>query len=413
MSGGSTGPFNSGPTAWYHPAGGGAQATAQCAASDSRAGSADCVYVLVSTSGAATITFAFSGTTGGATCYVLEVPYTAGPIQAELPMEADRSAGTSISGPALWLGGANDFVVQAIEATHSITAVGRGYTISGSGPAIAYRSNTTSGAPPIWSQSARGTAAVSAIAFAEYIPVTGGLNPQWIIYNRSGYAGAGEWCGVPANVSVTSSGFLNIASRRQSHTCASIDAAAQSYPYTAGMIATRSFNFLYGTVEFRAKFSGGNGTGSWPIVLMYGASCQESDPTGTDNNCDGREIDIAEFLHSRFTNVNEQIHVPGHNDQCLPTVSDASQQYHTYDLVWSPGSLVFSIDGTKTCTIAQAYVPSVAMYLKVFQWLGGPVAGSINNASLPWTLSIDYIKVVQNGVAIFEDDFTPVVPKPR
>jgi len=399
--------------AWYHPAGGGAQATAQCAAFDSLAGSVDCVYVLASTSGSASVTFTFSTVTGGAKCYVIEVPYTAGPIQAELPMGADRSADTSISGAALWLGGANDFVVQAIQAAHAITAVGGGYTLSGSGPAIAYRSNTTSGAPPTWSQTARGTAAVSGIAFAEYIPVAGGLNPQWIIYHRSGYAGSGEWCGVPANVSITSSGSLNIRSRQQSHTCASIDLAPQSYPYTAGMIAMRSFNFLYGTVEFRAKFSGGNRSGSWPIVLMYGASCQESDPTGTDNNCDGQEIDIAEFLHSRFTTVNEQIHVSGHNDQCLPTVSDASQQYHTYNLVWSPGSLVFSIDGVKTCTIAKTYVPSVSMYLKIFQWLGGPVAGSVNNASLPWTLSIDYIKVVQNGVAIFEDDFTPGVPKPR
>src|ERR1700688_2536707 len=39
MSGGSTGSFNSGPTAWYHPAGGGGQAAAQCAGSDSIAGS--------------------------------------------------------------------------------------------------------------------------------------------------------------------------------------------------------------------------------------------------------------------------------------------------------------------------------------------------------------------------------------
>jgi hypothetical protein len=415
MSGGSTGTFNSGPTAWYHPAGGGGQSTAQCAGSDSIAGSADCAYILVSTSGATTVSFTFSGTTGGATCYVIEVPYTAGPIQAELPMEVDRPASTSISGATLWLGGANDFVLQAIRAAHSVTAVGGGYAISGSGPAIAYLSNTTSGTAPAWTQSALGPAAVFAIAFAEYIPVTGGLSPQWIIYNRAGYSDANQQCAVPADVSVASSGSLNITSRQQSHTCASIDLPPTSYSYTSGMIAMRSFNFLYGTIEFRAKFSGGNATGSWPIVLMYDAVCQESDPTGTDNNCDGQEVDIAEFLNSRFTAVNEQIHVSGgrHNDQCLPAVTDASQHYHTYDLVWSTGSLVFSIDGTTTCTIRQAYVPNAPMYLKIDQFVGGTTGGRISYASLPWTLSIDYIKVIQNDAVVFEDDFSPGAPKPR
>lgn len=185
---------------------------------------------------------------------------------------------------------------------------------------------------------------------------------------------------------------------------------------TAGMIATRSFNFLYGTVEFRAKFSGGNGTGSWPIVLMYSAGCQESDPTGTDNNCDGEEIDIAEFLRSSFKNVNQQMHVSHgtHHDQCLPALTDASQRYHIYNLVWSPGSLVFKIDGVTTCRIIHSYVPSVLMYLKVDQFVGGIAGGTVRDASLPWILSIDYLKVVPNGAIVFEDDFNAsVVQKPQ
>jgi hypothetical protein len=53
------------------------------------------------------------------------------------------------------------------------------------------------------------------------------------------------------------------------------------------------------------------------------------------------------------------------------------------------------------------------MYLKIDQFVGGATGGRINDASLPWTLSIDYIKVIQNGAVVFEDNFTPVVPKPR
>ena len=75
----------------------------------------------------------------------------------------------------------------------------------------------------------------------------------------------------------------------------------------------RNFNFLYGTVEFRAKFGGGVGTGAWPTVWMEDASCQASDPTGTDERCNGQEIDIAEILNSDFTHINQQIHVDNFN----------------------------------------------------------------------------------------------------
>jgi hypothetical protein len=37
---------------------------------------------------------------------------------------------------------------------------------------------------------------------------------------------------------------------------------------------------------------------------MEDASCQASDPTGTDAPCNGQEIDIAEILRSDFKHVN-------------------------------------------------------------------------------------------------------------
>ncbi len=65
------------------------------------------------------------------------------------------------------------------------------------------------------------------------------------------------------------------------------------------------------------KIGGGVGDGAWPAVWMYDSGCQPSDPTGTDNNCNGQEIDIAEFLGT-VTTVNQQIHVDNkaHNDGC-------------------------------------------------------------------------------------------------
>lgn len=168
----------------------------------------------------------------------------------------------------------------------------------------------------------------------------------------------------------------------------------------------RSFNFLYGTLEVRAKFGGGASTGSWPIVWMEDASCQASDPTGTDDRCNGQEIDVAEILNSDFTHVNQQIHVDNYkrHDGCTASTTDTSQNFHVYQLVWSAGSLVFKIDGATTCTINRTYVPNAPMYVKINNFVGG-VGGSVNNSSLPWNTLVDYVRVTQGSAVVFNDDF--------
>lgn len=403
MSGGAAGTLNSGPTAWYHPAGDGRNSAASCAASDSNAGSTDCSYVLVSTAGATAIGFTLSGTSGGGTCFVIEVGYTNGPIQAELPIEADQSASSTPAGVTLWLGGANDFVIQAINGQNSISAVSGGYSITGSGPAVAYLSNTTTATAPNWTESTSGTAAVTGIGFAEYIPISGGLSTRWITFMRSPGDGSTQ-CFAPSNVQTGRKG-LSLSAKFQTESCDGIDTSIQSYNYTGAQIAMRTFNFLYGTVEFKEKLGAEASKGSWPIVMLFDASCQPSAPTGTDDNCNGQEIDIAEYLGS-VTSMNQQIHVNNgaHNDACGASVRDASQNYHTVDLIWSAGSLVWKVDGTTTCRIRQSYVPSAPMFLLIYQELGG-AAGTIDNSSLPWTFNVSYVKVTQGASVVFSDNF--------
>jgi beta-glucanase (GH16 family) len=168
----------------------------------------------------------------------------------------------------------------------------------------------------------------------------------------------------------------------------------------------RTFNFLYGTVEIRAKLGGGENTGAWPVVWMLDASCQPSVPTGTDDNCNGQEIDVAEILKSDFTHVNQQIHVDNYtrNDQCTATISDTSQNFHVYQLDWSEGSLVYKIDGTTTCRISGRYIPSAPMFVMI-DVFAGSYGGDVKNASLPWTTLVDYVKVTQDSRVVFVDDF--------
>jgi beta-glucanase (GH16 family) len=234
-----------------------------------------------------------------------------------------------------------------------------------------------------------------------------GLNGQWIAFNRASAPDSNLQCFRPKNVTV-SVGNLVITTKSELAACSSFDLPFAVYHYTSGFVSMRNFNFLYGTVEFRAKFGGGVNTGAWPVVWMEDASCQASDPTGTDDNCNGQEIDIAEILHSDFTHVNQQIHVDNfsHNDGCNASATDTSKNFHVYQLLWSAGSLVFKIDGTTTCTITQNYVPRAPMYLKIDNFVG-KFGGPVNNSTLPWSTLVDYVKVTQGSTVIFEDDFDP------
>lgn len=234
-----------------------------------------------------------------------------------------------------------------------------------------------------------------------------GLSGQWIAFNRASASNSNLQCFTPNNVSL-SRGNLVITTKAEFATCSSIDLPFAVYHYTSGWVSMRNFNFLYGTVEFRAKFGGGMNTGAWPVVWMEDASCQASDPTGTDDNCNGDEIDIAEILHSDFKHVNQQIHVGNfsHNDGCNASATDTSQSFHVYQLLWSAGSLVFKIDGTTTCTIVGKYVPNAPMYLKIDNFVGR-YGGAVNDSSLPWTTLVDYVKLTQGSTVIFEDDFDP------
>jgi beta-glucanase (GH16 family) len=232
-----------------------------------------------------------------------------------------------------------------------------------------------------------------------------GLDTKWIAFDRAGAPNSKWQCFAPQNISV-SGGHLVIATRTETAKCSSFDLQPATYKYTSGFVSMRRFNFLYGTVEFRAKFGGGSNSGAWPAVWLSDVSCQSSDPTGTDERCNGQEIDVAEILDANFTQVNQQIHVNDlvHNDGCTASTSDASQNFHVYQLVWSPGLLVFGIDGATTCTIAKKFVPNAPMYLKVSMYVGG-YGGPVKESSLPWTTLIDYVKVTQESTVVFEDDF--------
>jgi beta-glucanase (GH16 family) len=212
----------------------------------------------------------------------------------------------------------------------------------------------------------------------------------WVAMNRPGDASNLEvQCYRPGNAAVAG-GELVLTSRA--------DTSCQGYAYTSAMVQWRSFNFLYGTIEVRAREAGG--TGTWPSEWLLGADCQVSNVTTPDNagTCNwpypgSDEIDITEFTDSSPW-VDHQNLITGGNPrhECHPIISDASQSWHVFVLVWQPGVLTWKVDGVVTCTLTQD-VPSHPMFLMINTAIGGAGGGTVDAATLPQVHSVDYVRV--------------------
>ena len=212
---------------------------------------------------------------------------------------------------------------------------------------------------------------------------------KWAPLDRTGDASNGEQqCYSPSHVSV-GGGVLTLST--DASTC------PDGKLYTSGAVQMRSFSFTYGTIEFRSKEAGG--TGTWPAEWLLGTNCQRTNVASADNvsPCDwpnpgSDEIDIAEIMGHDVTTVNQGIHSGGNNGGCRASTSDVSQNWHTYQLVWSPGSLVWKIDGAVTCTQTVG-VPSTPMFMIINTAVGGSGGGPVDPSTLPQTHQVDYVRI--------------------
>jgi hypothetical protein len=241
--------------------------------------------------------------------------------------------------------------------------------------------------------------ATSVLFYDDFLGTT--LDSAWMAMNRHGdYSNSELQCYLPANVTI-SGGFLTITSLVQNQTCGDSTHSPSSWNYTSGMIQWNSLNFTYGTVEYRAKFAGGQGT--WPAIWLLGYNCQASNVQSADNisPCNwpaagSNEIDITEIKNGNFTQPWQNVVNPAGNwITCQPTIADVTQNYHVYDFTWTSTSLTWSVDGVQTCKVTDAgYIPSTPMFLIINTAIGGNGGGTVIK-NLPQPTSVDYIKVTQ------------------
>lgn len=212
------------------------------------------------------------------------------------------------------------------------------------------------------------------------------LAANWAILDRiPDIANSEQQYYLAANVAL-SSGLMTFTSKVQS---------SHTYSYTSGFAFWDTFSYHYGKLRVRARFPGG--TGTWPTIWLLDDSCQAQFHTDPDSGACSTvlEIDIAEPLNSDYSHINQQIHDPfaGQHPQCNTAISDGSVNWHEYGLDWSAGVADFIVDGSVTCHITNN-VPSGSMFLILNVALGG-AGGSINNGTLPTTMQVSSVTLVQ------------------
>jgi beta-glucanase (GH16 family) len=232
----------------------------------------------------------------------------------------------------------------------------------------------------------------------------------WALYN--GYLQNGnneKQYYQPANAT-ESGGYLTI-------TAENANPPVDGYDYTSAYVYMNTFNFLYGTVEVRALMPGG--VGPWPAIWLLGADCQANagGPACNWPYPGSDEIDIAEILNSNLTQINNEVAMisngkivqPFCNSNgnfgtsgARPTITNVSQNWHVYTLIWEPGSLTWQVDGVTTC-YETTLVPSDPMFLIINTAVGG--AGedrAVQNGTLPQTMLVDYVHVTTDSIPIYQ-----------
>ena len=330
---------------------------------------------------------------------VTGVNFTATSVGTTYTISGTISPSAGGSGATVTLSGAAGATTTANSSgVYSFTALGNGsYTVTPSNSGYSY--TPTNQAVTINGASVSGvnfTASASAtVIFYDDFQTDTELSSQWFALDVYSDVNSEAECYKPSQVAIVPGTGLVETAIVQSVSC-----NGHTLPYTSGAIVMAPpFTFLYGTVEFKAKVAGC--TGCWPAIWMLGHLCQPSAPTIYNaNTCDwpnpgADEIDITELLDSNFTSVNQQIHTAGSNAGGRAATTDTSKNFHVYDLVWSPGTLVWKIDGVITQTVTNSFVPSHPMYLIINLAMGGSGGGGVNNSTLPSSTVVEYVKVTQ------------------
>jgi beta-glucanase (GH16 family) len=148
----------------------------------------------------------------------------------------------------------------------------------------------------------------------------------------------------------------------------------------------------YGYWEVRARIPAASGT--WPAFWSL-AYDRMADPS-----LEGWEIDTMEAIDHAPADqraISWNLHIPtasgGDDDrEQIGLGAEMYGGYHTYATSWSPGLLVWYVDGVERFRVADSKVPSMSQVAIIQMALGG-MSGWLDTSQLPQTMDVDYIYI--------------------
>lgn len=170
--------------------------------------------------------------------------------------------------------------------------------------------------------------------------------------------------------------------------------------YTSARMVSRGGGWTYGVFEARAKLPCGRGT--WPAIWMLPVNAESWPGDG--------EIDIMEHVGHRPGIVHGTVHTGAYNHVAgtqlggETPVPDACDAFHVYQTRWTPGAVVFAIDGREFYRFDNDGRDDKATwpFNRPFQLIlniavGGDWGGAegIDDAALPQAMQIDWVRVWQ------------------
>lgn len=251
---------------------------------------------------------------------------------------------------------------------------------------------------------------------------------KWFVTEGTYLKGDGSrGCQEAANAIVPGDGYLHLRVAKHTVSCVQTKGGTPTkLPYTDAVIYTKPFTFTYGAVAVRAHYTG---TGTWPAVWMIGKACINDYfvVIPSPEWATSPEIDIAEYapgLYKDLVTMRQNIKDSLGKWQNHRTVMNPGPTvgFHVYRLEWSPGSLIYKIDGMETVRTTTS-VPSTPMFLVI--GIGGvnnTISGPITDSELPIEMLVDYARVCSNSTAacgasdpslIFDDEFTAAAQTPH
>lgn len=250
----------------------------------------------------------------------------------------------------------------------------------------AARTQSIAAAPSPWPTADPTPGPTPTLTFAE--ECTTALRPEWqalFTVGDPGYGLDSDFRGDLRQVSVAN-GLCTIAAERA--------ATRSGRPYVSAAMSTKGgFAQRYGTFEIRVRYP--DGQGMWPAFwLLPQREAVEGPP----------EIDVFEAYPRKFALdgrgglnvVISTLHYAGGSHTVVYNHgADMTTDFHVHRLTWSPGLLVFSVDGVETGRISSD-VPDVPMYPIISLAVGAAGYRADDRTPSIATMDVDYLRVWAN-----------------